>query len=89
MLCLTHNEGDKTFIDVPPSDVTRRIAVVIVKGSCKLGFDAPRDINVVREKATQQRPIVPRERSTELVATVNAVAADLTGKIEASAGRKE
>jgi carbon storage regulator CsrA len=59
MLVLSRKQLEKIVIDVPPSDRPRRIVVsvvVIERGKVRLGFEAGRDIRVMRPELLQQPP---------------------------------
>lgn len=51
MLVLSRKISEQVYIDVPPSTQTRRIVVTTVdidRGKIRLGFEADRDIKVMR-----------------------------------------
>lgn len=54
MLCLTRKPSERIFIDVPPGNGCRIIVTVneILAHKVRLGLDAPRDCDIVREELT-------------------------------------
>ncbi len=69
MLVLSRFTNESVEIIVPPSDQPRKIRVVNVSTQgnyCRMGFEAERDIVVLREEAIERRP--PREVQAEQAA---------------------
>jgi carbon storage regulator len=94
MLVLSRQRDESIEIDGGRIIVT----VVDIRGDkVRLGVKAAKDIPVhraeVADELRREQPKPPQidvaYRSTELAPTANAVAADLTSKIEASTKRKE
>lgn len=50
MLILARYSGDEVVITVPPSSEASSIVVKVLKGSVKLGFEAPDQVNIVRSE---------------------------------------
>lgn len=54
MLCLMVRRDGKVLVEIPPSTEARTMTVTFVEmrqGGAKLGFDAPREIGIVRDDA--------------------------------------
>ena len=55
MLVLSRCKGESIILTVPPSDKPTEIVVMLVRNrvgnsKCRLGFDAPREVHIVREE---------------------------------------
>lgn len=57
MLVVTRRTNEETVIEIPPSSKTRtmRLRIIRAAGTVRLGFDAPRDIEIVRDNAKKGR----------------------------------
>lgn len=54
MLVLQRKRDEKVYIVIPPSDCSTRIEVTVAdlnKNYCKLGFGAPRTVEILRDNA--------------------------------------
>lgn len=59
MLVLSRKLHEKIVLDVPPSAVSRRILVSVAeidRGKVRLGFEADREVKVMRLELVQQPP---------------------------------
>lgn len=61
MLILSRRLGKKTFLTVPPSKEPTQIVVTIVRDagpmcSTKIGFEAPREVEIHRDDAIHKEP---------------------------------